>query len=152
MKKLVLLSFVGLALASCKPTMDKQSQYGIKGDWTLTSVSHIGGEFVKVTSFNIADAHCFNGSQWKFVSNNNTGVVSLSGGNSCPMFESNFKWFVNPNGEFEFKFVDAGLKAKNVTTGYKMKVKNQTATSFDLIDNFYVDGQGYDVTYHFVKN
>jgi len=137
---------------SCKPTMDAKSQYGLKGNWTLTEVSNIGGDFVKITSFDIADSKCFKNSQWKFVSNNNSGTVNLTGGGACPMYEGNFKWFITPSGEFEFKFVDQGEKAKNVTTGYKMKVKNQSASSFDLVNTFYVGGQGYDVTYHFQKN
>lgn len=152
MKKLVLFGAMALAVASCKPTMDTKSQVGIKGNWTLTDVKHVGGEFVKVNSFNIADAQCFIGSQWKFVSNNNTGVVELTKGGDCPSFASDFKWTVTPNGNFEFKFVDEGVKAKNVTTGYSLRVKNQTATTFDLVDKFYASGQSYDVTYRFTKN
>lgn len=152
MKKLLVLGAIALAVVSCKPTMDSKSQVGLKGNWTLTKVNRIGGEFVKVNSFNIADADCFIGSQWKFVSNNNTGNLSLNQGGNCPSFESNFKWSITPNGAFEFKFIDEGVKAKNVTTGYSMQVRNQTSNSFDLVDKFYAGGKTYDVTYHFVRN
>ncbi|TDS57539.1 lipocalin family protein [Myroides indicus] len=152
MKKLLVFGFIGLMVVSCKPTMDTKSQLGLKGNWTLTSITHIGGEYVKVNSFNIADAHCFEGSQWKFVSNNNSGSLSLNKGGDCPHFESSFKWTVTPNSDFEFKFIDEGVKAKHVTTGYKMKVKNQSANSFELVDKFYAGGQSYDVTYHFERN
>ncbi|MDR0230144.1 MAG: lipocalin family protein [Flavobacteriaceae bacterium] len=152
MKKLILLSFIGLSMASCKPTMDKKSQYGFKGNWTLTEVSRIGDKYAKVTSFEIADADCFKGSQWKFVSNNNSGTIALTQGGACPALQENIKWVITPNGDFEFKFVDQGMKAKKVTTGFRLKVKNQTATSFDLVDQFYAGGKAYDLTYHFVKN
>ncbi len=152
MRKLFYLFAIALFVASCKPTMDSRSQVGLKGSWTLTKVTHIGGEFVKVYSFNIADASCFQGSQWNFVSNNNTGSLELTQGGNCPSFESNFKWSITPSGLFEFKFVDQGEKAKQVTTGYSLEVANQTATSFQLLDKFYANGQAYDVTYHFVRN
>lgn len=152
MKKFLLLGFVGAMMLSCKPTMDTKSQYGLKGSWTLTNVSNIGGDYVKITSFDIADAKCFKNSQWKFVSNNNSGTVNLTGGNGCPTYDGNFKWFITPSGEFEFKFVGQGEKAKKVTTGYKMKVQNQSTDSFELVNTFYVGGQGYDVTYHFQRN
>lgn len=152
MKKFIYLSAIALFVVSCKPTMDTKSQVGLKGSWTLTKVTHIGGEFVKVNSFNIADASCFEGSQWQFVSNNNTGSLALTKGGACPSFDSNFKWTIDPNGLFEFKFVDQGEKAKRVTVGYSLQVENQTSNSFDLVDKFYASGQSYDVTYHFVRN
>ncbi len=152
MKKVLLFGAMALAMASCKPTMDTKSQVGIKGNWTLTNIKHIGGEFVKVNSFNIADSQCFIGSQWKFVSNNNSGNVALTQGGNCPSFESSFKWTITPNGSFEFKFIDEGVKAKHITTGYSMQVRNQSANSFELVDKFYAGGQTYDVTYHFEKN
>lgn len=152
MRKLFYLGAIALFVVSCKPTMDTKSQVGLKGSWTLTKVTHIGGEFVKVNSFNIADASCFQGSQWKFVSNNNTGSLALNQGGDCPHFDSNFMWSITPNGLFEFKFVDQGEKAKKVTTGYSLQLTNQTGSSFDLVDQFYSGGQSYNVTYHFVRN
>ena len=153
MRKFMYLGAVVLAMASCKPTMNTKSQVGLKGTWTLTNISHIGGEFVKVSSFNIADSKCFIGSQWKFVSNNNTGSVNLtSRSGDCPTFDSDFKWVVTPAGQFEFKFVDEGVKAKKVTTGYSLRVKNQSTDTFELVDKFYAGGQTYDVTYHFTRN
>ncbi|MFD0699583.1 lipocalin family protein [Myroides pelagicus] len=152
MKKVLYLGAIALFVASCKPTMDTKSQVGLKGNWTLVKVNRLGGDLVKVNSFNIADADCFVGSQWNFVSNNNTGHLALTKAGNCPAFESDFKWTISPAGQFEFKFIDEGVKAKHITTGYSMHVKNQTATSFELVDKFYAGGQAYDVTYKFVKN
>lgn len=152
MKKIATVALMALFVVSCKPTMDTKSQVGLKGNWTLTKVDHIGGEFVKVNSFNIADSKCFEGSQWKFVSNNNTGVISLNGGSDCPLFESAIKWTISPAGDFNFKFVDEGVKAKYVTTGYSLKVSNQTQDSFQLVDKIYSGGQSYNVIYQFQRN
>lgn len=154
MKKTFVLVAGALALSivSCKPTMDTKSQVGLKGTWTLTKVDRIGGDLVKVNAFDIADADCFLGSQWKFVSNNNSGTIGLTQGGDCPYFESSFKWSITPNGAFEFKFVDQGEKAKRVTTGYSLQVRNLTQNSFNLVDKFYSAGKAYDVTYHFIRN
>ncbi|MBW3519399.1 lipocalin family protein [Flavobacterium sp. NKUCC04_CG] len=152
MRKLIVLSVMALFAVSCKPTMDSKSQVGIKGNWTLTNVKNIGGEFVKINSFNIADSKCFVGSQWNFVSNNNSGNLSLNAGGNCPEFSSNFKWTISPAGEFSFKFVDQGEKAKHVTTGYALRIANQSESSFQLVDKINVGGQSSDVIYQFQRN
>lgn len=151
MKKFIALGLISLAVVSCKPTMDSKSQVGIKGNWTLTKVSNLGGDLVKVNSFNIAESKCFIGSQWKFVSNNNSGTVALTQGGECPAFENSFKWTISPTGEFNFKFVDQGVKAKHVTTGYSLKVANQSESSFQLVDKIYTAGKSSDVIYQFEK-
>lgn len=152
MKKVLTIGLMALFVVSCKPTMDSKSQVGLKGNWTLTKVDHIGGDFVKVNSFDIADTKCFVGSQWKFVSNNNSGVITMNGGGDCPTFENNIKWTISPSGDFNFKFIDEGVKAKHVSTGYSMKVRNQSETSFQLVDKVYSGGQSYDITYQFSRN
>ena len=45
----------------------------IKGNWTITSVTYPGSDYIKVNSFQLADSKCFEGSSWKFVSVNNSG-------------------------------------------------------------------------------
>lgn len=152
MKKLILVAFIGLSVVSCKPTMDGKSQVGLKGNWTMTKVSRIGGELTKISSFQIADSDCFKGSQWKFVSNNNSGTVALTQGGACPAFESNFKWTVSPEGTFGLKFVDQGEKAKKVTEGFHLQVRNQTANSFELVDKIYAGGGKFEVVYSFQRN
>lgn len=152
MKKIATLGLIAFFAISCKPTMDTKSQVGLKGNWTVTQVSHVGGEFVKIQAFNIGDAKCFEGSQWKFVSNNNSGVIALSGGGGCPVFENNIKWTVSPTGDFNFKFIDEGVKAKHVTSGYTLKVRNQSENAFQLVDKVYTGGQSYDVVYQFNRN
>lgn len=152
MKKLILLSFIGLSVVSCKPTMDGKSQVGLKGNWTMTNVSRIGDQMVKISSFQMADSDCFKGSQWKFVSNNNSGTFALTQGGACPIFESNFKWTISPDGTFGIKFVDQGEKAKKVTAGFHLKVRNQTATTFELVDHINSGTKTFEVVYTFLRN
>lgn len=156
MKKLILLSVLTMLLFACKSTsvtntkLDRTSQVAIKGNWVLSSVSYPGSEYIKVNSFEIADSKCFEGSSWKFISNNNKGEMALEKGN-CPAFSSSFTWFVNKEGEFVLKLLDAGEKAKKVKSGYVLKLANQSGTSFQLIDKINVGGKLTDVVYQFEK-
>lgn len=149
MKKLLILAIATVGMVSCKTVPsaknDVPTQIKLKGEWTLSNVSYPSGH--KVTSFHVADAKCFEGSQWKFVSNNNTGTMSLNNSGDCPAFGSNIVWNIKQDGTFNLKFVGSE-KAKHVTEGYNLFVSNLTDNSFQLIDN----STEATVTYTFTKN
>ena len=157
MKKIIVAFAIFVFATSCKtssvtPTkLDRKSQVEIKGNWTITSVEYPSKEFIKVNSFSLADSQCFVGSTWKFISNNNKGEMNLSKAN-CPAFSSPITWFVNREGQFVLKVLNAGEKAKKVRDGYVLTVANQTETSFQLIDKIDVGGKAADVVYQFSKN
>ena len=153
MKKFIVLILSALTLFSCKiPTatnakLDTKSEVAIKGNWNITSVTYPGSEYFKATSFDLADSKCLIGSTWKFVSNNNKGVMTLNSP-TCTAFTSPITWFINKEGEFVMKILD-NQKAKKVTTGYVLTVANQTDASFQLIDKMDVGGKMVNVTYTF---
>ncbi|MFT3795514.1 hypothetical protein [Flavobacterium sp.] len=156
MRKFILLFALALAFGSCKSTsatntkVDNRSHVAVKGNWTITSVTYPGSEYIKVTSFNLADSKCFEGSNWKFVSNNDSGTMELNAA-GCPSFSSPIKWFVNKDGQFVLKVLNAGEKAKKVRDGYVLRMANQTTESFQLVDNINVGGKNTDVVYQFQK-
>jgi hypothetical protein len=149
MKKVVLLCLSVVAMMSCSSTKDIKSQDGIKGNWMITNVNYTGSDYIKVNSFNIADAKCFEGSMWNFVPNNNKGTMELAK-SGCPAFSSPIVWTITKTGDFTLKITE-GDKAKNVTQGYFLKVRNQTDNSFQLVDNVNVGGKNTEVVYQFVK-
>ncbi|MUV03581.1 hypothetical protein GN157_07645 [Flavobacterium rakeshii] len=146
MKKVLFLCMCVIALASCS-SLDQKSQVGIKGNWTISQVSYPGSDYIKVTSFDVADSQCFVGSSWKFVSNNNTGEMSLAKA-GCPSFTSPIVWSVTKEGAFTLKITE-GEKAKRVSQGYFLQVRNQTENSFQLVDKVNVGGKTVDVVYQF---
>lgn len=156
MKKLILLAVFALTFASCKSTsatntkLDNKTERLMKGDWVISSVSYPGSEVIKVTSFQLADSKCFEGSTWKFVSNNNKGDMALTKA-GCAAFSSPITWFVNKDGQFVLKVLSAGEKAKKVRDGYVLNVANQTESSFQLVDKINVGGKMTDVVYQFQK-
>ncbi|RAR75673.1 lipocalin family protein [Flavobacterium aciduliphilum] len=157
MKKGLVVLLMMIAFTSCKPQqnvtstkLDTKSEVAIKGNWTLSSVTYLGSEYIKVTSFDIADSKCFIGSTWKFISNNNKGEMALTSSN-CPAFSSPITWYINKEGKFVMKIINE-TKAKNVLDGYILSVANQTESSFQLIDQVNVGGKIVDVVYQFQRN
>jgi hypothetical protein len=148
MKRLVSLCMLLLVLASCG-SIDHKSQTGLKGDWTISSVTYPGSDYIKVTSFDVADSQCFVGSSWNFVANNNKGTMSVAKA-ACPSFSSPIVWTVTKTGDFTLKITE-GQKAKRVTEGYFLKMQNQSESSFQLVDNVVVGGKTVPVTYTFTK-
>lgn len=157
MRKIVFIIVMSVFALACKPKqtvtntkLDNKSERVLKGDWIVSSVNYVGSDVFKVTSFNIADAKCFEGSLWTFVSNNNTGEVSLNKAN-CVTYESKITWFINKDGNFVMKFLSEGVKAKHTVSGYVLKVVNQTETSFQLIDRAAVGSNSAEIVYQFDK-
>jgi hypothetical protein len=156
MKKTITLMIVAVLLFACKTTsvtstkLDRSSQVAIKGDWAITNVIYPGSDYIKVSSFQIADSKCFVGSTWHFISNNNKGSMALTK-TDCTAFSSPIVWSVNKEGQFVLKILDAGEKAKKVRDGYVLRVANQSETSFQLVDIINVGGQNKEVTYQFEK-
>lgn len=153
MRKSIVLLLLSVFVMGCKSNqatkLDMKSEVAIKGNWEIVSVSFPGSEYMKISSFDIADSKCFVGSTWKFVSNNNKGNMALTKSN-CPAFASDITWFINKEGNIVIKFLN-GEKAKKVTGGYVLKVANQTGTSFQLIDKANVGGNTAEVVYQFQK-
>ena len=158
MKKTIVLFLLATAiLTGCKTTsatntkVDNKSAVAMKGNWTINSVTYPGSEYIKVNSFGLADSKCFEGSTWKFISNNNKGEMALGGGATCGSFNSPITWFVNKEGQFVLKILNAGEKARKVRDGYVLSVRNQTPSSFELVDKINVGGKDTDVIYQFQK-
>ena len=156
MKKIILMIALSVVILSCKSNsatntkLDSKSQVAIKGNWKITSVTYLGSDVIKVTSFEVADSKCFVGSTWKFISNNNKGDFSLNSP-KCTAYSTPFTWFINKDGQFVFKILDDN-KAKKITSGYVLGVANQTDSSFQLVDKINVAGKMTDVVYQFSKN
>lgn len=156
MKKIVLLFAIAIFTFACKSqspvgtSLDKKSEVAIKGNWTISTVTYPGSEYIKVNSFGIADSKCFVGSNWKFVSNNNKGTMALTKGD-CVAFASDITWYINKDGQLVMKYIEEGTKARKTKEGYILSVANQTADSFQLIDRDNVGGKSIEIVYQFQR-
>ena len=157
MKKIVLFFLFATLITSCKPKqkvvgtkVDNKTERIIKGNWAVSSVTYPGQDYIKVTSFDIADSKCFVGSKWKFVTNNNKGTLLLNNA-SCISFSSPITFYFNKDGNFVMKILN-GTKSKKVTEGYILNSANVSENSFQLIDKIDVGGKIIDVVYQFNRD
>lgn len=154
MKKIIYLNLIVLLFA-CKANPEtkvaNKAESAIKGDWHITSVKYPGSDMIKVKAFDIANTNCFEGSNWTFVPNNNTGTMALSN-SACDAYQSKITFYINKEGNFIMKLIDEDLKAKKVTEGFVLKFTQVSETTFTLTDQINVGGKLTDVVYHFEKN
>ncbi len=154
MKKVIIFSILSVVIFACKTNtatkLDNKTEVAMKGNWVVSSVNYPGSEVIKVNSFDLADSQCFVGSTWRFISNNNKGDMALTK-MGCPAFSSPITWFVNKEGNFVMKVLDAGEKAKRVREGYVLKVANVSENAFQLVDRINVGGTMADVVYQFQR-
>jgi len=157
MKKICLL-FVCSAflLMACSTTkIVRTTQKGLKGSWTLSSITTNHGNMAKINLlFNQASPECFTGSQWNFVSNNNTGSYTFQQA-GCISSVSYIKWFMEEEGNhvyFFWKFIPEGMKAKDVKVGYKLKLLSESETDFSLSQEAPFEDGTITIYYHFIKN
>ncbi|AMA49334.1 hypothetical protein AX766_00660 [Flavobacterium covae] len=155
MKKLVLMTAMLGVMISCKPkqslvttSVNRKTQVSLKGDWVVSGVEYAGSEYFKVTSFEIADAKCFEGSEWHLVSNNDSGNMTLNKV-GCPSYASDIKWYVTDENQMVLKFIKEGEKPRKVTSGYILIVSNVTQNTFDLTNKVQVGNSAGKVVYHF---
>ncbi len=156
MKKFILIFAVSVLILSCKSTsvtetkLDTKTQAGLKGTWTIASVTFPSSNVIKVNSFDTADSQCFVGSSWKLVANNNRGNFSLNSP-QCTSYSTPITWFVNSDKQFVMKILDDS-KSRKVKDGYVLRVANITSNSFQLVDQIDVAGKATDVVYQFNRN
>lgn len=155
MKKAIVLLLLMAVFTGCKSNsatntkLDHKDQMALKGNWQVTAVTYPNSEYIKVTSFDIADSKCFVGSNWTLVSNNNKGSLELTN-SACSLYSSNITWFLNKEGQFVMKVLDEN-KSKKVNQGYVLNVANVTESSFQLVDKINVSGTMTNVVYQFQR-
>ncbi|WP_405606156.1 hypothetical protein [Polaribacter sp. Asnod1-A03] len=158
MKKIFYIFLLSITIIGCNSTssvvntkLDNKTERMLKGNFTVTSVSFPGSDYLQVNSFNLADSKCFIGSNWTFISNNNKGEMAINNPKtSCKDFSSPITWYINNEGSFVLKIIN-DYKAKEVNNGYVLNINNVTETSFDLVDEINVGGQLKNITYSFQK-
>jgi len=154
-QKIFLLALITLLMACSTTKQVRTSQKGLKGNWTLMSITTDQGNIVDIKElFNQASPNCFEGSEWSFVSNNNSGTYSFMDA-ACQNSTHSIKWFMEENGQdiyFLWKFIPDGVKPKDVKAGYKLKLLSESETEFVLAQDAAFEGDVISIYYQFVKN
>ena len=144
MKKSILsiLSFclVALIVTSCASKNGvsnhvKVSKSALTGTWTVSDVSLEGfpSGYKVANAFGMAPYKDFVGSTWKLYGGY-SGFITLPNGTTQNIYWSLMKDGITP--VFQFKKVDAGEKAREVTEGYRMKIDAASKNSLVLSSLF----------------
>lgn len=139
MKRFFLYTFIFTAglivLNSCSPkttTATSTLKRGqVSGDWVLSTITFDRIPESAVRSFlGEASTQCFVGSTWN-LTNSGNGSYTLPTSASCAAKTQPIFWSVSVEDEtFQFKKLNEGEKAKNVTDGYRLVL---AATSSDQL-------------------
>jgi hypothetical protein len=140
-----------LKTQSTKGTAAQQKM--IDGPWILNTITYEGneGRFSSVL-FNDADATCFEGSEWYFRNNNNTGSYIIEPSDNCSGGERFIRWSILSSGQLQFKSIDSKYKDTSGGLGYRLDITNLEDSRMVLKSRVSVEGQPIDIVYSFTKN
>ena len=136
------------------PTADRKD---IKGSWQLNTVSYDG--LVAGAKYNIAlldegAAPCLEGSNWTLPNNGYGSYTLTATAAGCKPGERKIIWsYRNENAEtiFQYKLLEEGVKAKNVTEGYQFKIVSADENAMRLQQQVSVEGKPVYINYQFKR-
>jgi hypothetical protein len=151
MKKLIILMFVA-TLFSCGATKNvKSKEKTIKGNWVLKKITNSKTGAYNVTLFNDTTKECLEGSTWKFIPNNNSGVYAVNGAN-CVIGERDFIFVIQEINKTS-GYYDFLLKPKNnqKNIGFRIELSQLSETTMKWQQNLMVDGTPFIINMDFIK-
>lgn len=158
MKKLIAIAVLALTIISCGvPKTVIQSKKVIKGYWTLDDISYNQSGNYNVTVFNDTSKECFEGSTWRFIPNNNSGVYTINNGD-CPTGDRNFIFTIqqidNESGFYDFLLkptIKQGSSNKTETVGFRVNLTQLSETNMRWEQTVNLDGKPFKINMDFSK-
>ncbi|QDO94986.1 hypothetical protein FNB79_13740 [Formosa sediminum] len=160
MKKLFYMTLCILVCAcsgSKSATGSQPNKKLLKGTWEVTNIKFIGDKgLYKAFLFDLADSSCFKGGEWVFIPNNGSGKFSTNVNSSiCEAYTQSIHWSFLESADgytqFQFKYVGDGIKAKNVTSGYRATIQEISDNMMILKVPSEYEGNAFDVIMTFNK-
>jgi hypothetical protein len=129
----------------------------VKGTWILNNITTEGvasSERVKLTVLDEGTADCLTGSTWTLPMNGN-GSYTIPTRTGCVSGQKNIVWSYRTENDqpiFQFKKMEGGVKAKDITEGYRFKILQADASSMVLMSEISYQGRPVYVKYNFSKS
>ncbi|KAA2245164.1 hypothetical protein F0L74_04165 [Chitinophaga agrisoli] len=104
------------------------SKGSVQGNWIVTDIQFEGiPANSKVTVFDEASYNCFKGSSWSLPSNGKGSYTLSSTSDGCTTVSQPIMWSLYKqagSSMFQFKKLAEGVKAKDVTDGYRVELSS----------------------------
>ena len=157
MKKIAVLLVLTLVLVSCGTSkVVRTSKKVMKGNWTLSSITYSEEGTYNVTLLDDVSKMCFEGSDWQFIPNNNSGIYTINN-TECSIGARNFIFTIqevdHTTDLYDFLLKPTDEKGKSVTNyGYRMKLAQLSDFSMQWQQTVSVEGEPFTITMNFTKN
>lgn len=156
MKKLLFLALISATIFSCAtPKTVKESQKVLKGYWTLNDVSYDRSGTFNITLFNDASSECLEGSTWRFIPNNHTGVYTVNN-SGCSTGDRNFRFSIqeinSSTGLYDFMLKPTNAKGKSEdNSGFRIRLAQLSENSMTWEQTVNVEGKPFTISMNFSK-
>jgi len=143
--------------SSSKKTSATASRDDVKGTWVLENISYDGlpqGQQFKLTLLDEGNENCLKGSTWVFPNNGNGSYTIAPNESGCAPGERNIVWSYRlENGQtiLQYKRLPGGVKAKDITEGYKFSIVSATESNLSLRSTVIIEGNTISINYSFAK-
>lgn len=156
MKKTVLFAVMVFTLISCgTPKTVIQSKKVIKGYWSLDTISYSESGNYNVSLLNDASSTCFEGSTWRFIPNNNTGLYTINN-ETCLIGDRNFVFTIQEvdkeTGLYDFLLKPTDSKNKSADNkGFRLNLTQLSDTTMQWEQTIMLAGKPFIIYMNFNK-
>ena len=156
MKKLAIIAVLAAFAFSCgTPKTVVETKKVIKGYWSLDNISYSEAGTFTVQLLNDTSRECFEGSSWRFIPNNNTGVYNIDNSN-CPSGDRNFVFAIQEidqtTGLYDFLLKPTNAKNKSEdNTGFRLRLAQLNNSSMKWEQTVSLEGKSFKITMNFSR-
>ncbi|WP_026449880.1 lipocalin family protein [Aequorivita capsosiphonis] len=156
MKKILILAVIAVTAFACgTPKTVQESRKVIKGYWALDNITYDATGTFNVTLFNDTSTECLEGSNWRFIPNNNTGNYTIENSN-CPTGQRDFIFTIQEidpaTGLYDFLLKPTNAKGKSETNvGFRLRLAQLNESSMRWEQTVNLDGKPFKINMNFSK-
>lgn len=157
MKKISLMTVVIALFIGCStPKTVIESKKILKGYWTLDNITYGESGTYNVTFFNDTSKECFEGSSWRFIPNNNSGIYTVNNGN-CPTGDRNFIFAIQEmnkdTGLYDFLLKPTDVKHRSDDDrGFRLRLAQLNDNSMKWEQTVTMEGKPFKINMNFSKS